>query len=69
MRAVTTVDEVRRILCNPIYAIEICPVLVEAHELLISEDKWIAMAVKDIEEFGAEDFLRTLLDVLKGNYV
>jgi hypothetical protein len=61
-------DDVRRMLANPFYAIEIAPVLAEPHRPMVSEEEWIGAATQDIKEFGAESFLRLLLDVLKGNF-
>ena len=61
-------DDVRRMLANPFYAITIAPIFCEEHEPIVTEDQWIAAASRDIEENGAADFLRLLLDVLKGNY-
>ncbi|CAL9404773.1 hypothetical protein SUDANB58_01521 [Streptomyces sp. enrichment culture] len=56
-------------LVNPFNAIEIHPSLAVPHEPLVSEDDWVRMMVKQIEEQGAEHTLRVLLHVLKGDYV
>ena len=53
---------------NPIYAINIAPVLAEPHPPLIGEDEWIAANAKMIEDLGPEAYLRNLLSILKGNY-
>ena len=53
---------------NPIYAINIAPVLAEPHPLLISEHQWVASNVKLIEDLGPEAYRRNLLSILKGNY-
>ena len=53
---------------NPFYAVEIDPVLAEAHEPLVSEDDWVAANVVAIEELGAEPYLRNLLSILKGSH-
>lgn len=64
-----TVDDLRRIIANPFYCIEIHPSLALTHEPLITEKMWIKSAVNSIKESGAESFLRELLENLKGNTV
>ncbi len=54
---------------NPFNAIEIHPTLAVPHELLMSEDDWVKLVVRQIEEQGAEHVLRVLLHMLKGDYV
>ncbi|MCQ8773414.1 hypothetical protein [Streptomyces telluris] len=54
---------------NPFNAIEIHPSLAVPHEPLVSEDDWVRLMVKEIEEQGAEHTLRVLLHMLKGDYV
>lgn len=56
-------------LLNPFSAIEIHPSLAVPHEPLASEDDWVRLMVKHIEEQGAEHALRVLLHMLKGDYV
>ena len=68
MRDVTE-DDVRRILLNPFYAIEIATVLAEPHDTMVSEDQWVAANAKLIQEIGAEMWLRELLTLLKGGFV
>lgn len=63
-----TPGDVAALNTNPFYAINIDPMLAEPHEPLISEDEWIAANMREIEEQGAEAYLRNLLSVLKGNY-
>jgi hypothetical protein len=63
-----TEDDVRRLAMNPFYAITIEPELCEPHEPMVTEDQWVAANVRMIGDLGAEGYLRTLLDVLKGNY-
>lgn len=60
-----TDDDVRRMLANPMYAIEIHPMMAEPHPTIVTEDQWIGASLATIKEEGAEAFLRTLLDVLK----
>jgi hypothetical protein len=64
-----TEDDVRRMLLNPFYAIEIAPILAEPHDKMVSEDQWVAANAKLIQEIGAEAWLRGLLTVLKGDFV
>ncbi len=64
-----TEEDVRRMLLNPFYAIEIAPVLAEPHDTMVSEDQWVAANAKLIQEIGAEAWLRELLTVLKGDFV
>ncbi|MGW0862682.1 hypothetical protein [Streptomyces sp. NPDC002611] len=54
---------------NPFSAIEIHPSLAVPHEPLVSEDDWVKVMVRHIEEHGAEHALRVLLHTLKGDYV
>ncbi len=48
-----TEDDVRRMLLNPFYAIEIAPVLAEPHDTMVSEDQWVAANGKLIALQGA----------------
>lgn len=68
MRPDWTEADVTGIVGNPVYAINIAPVLAQAHPALISEEKWIAANAKRIEDLGPEAYLRNLLSILKGNY-
>ncbi|HEX4145276.1 MAG TPA: hypothetical protein VHY91_17345 [Pirellulales bacterium] len=60
-----TPDDVRRILANPFYCINIDPRLATEHQPMISEDQWIDAAAKQIKRDGAEKFLRAMLKTLK----
>ncbi|XYH97134.1 hypothetical protein ACMHYB_09750 [Sorangium sp. So ce1128] len=62
-------DDVRRIMLNPFYAIQIAPMLAEPHDPMVTEEQWIAANARLIEEMGTEAWLRELLAVLKGNFV
>lgn len=64
-----TVGELQRIIANPFYAINISPVMCVEHEPLTDEETFIKAGVKSIEENGAENFLRNLLENLKGNFI
>jgi hypothetical protein len=68
MRPDWTPADVTAIIGNPVYAINIAPILAEPHPLLISEQEWTAANTKLIEDLGPEGYLRNLLSILKGNY-
>jgi hypothetical protein len=53
---------------NPFCAITIDPTLSEEHEPLTSREEWIRANTRLLREMGSEAWLRTLLDVLEGNY-
>ena len=63
-----TPADVTGIIGNPVYAINIAPVLAEPHPQLISEEQWVATNAKLIADLGPETYLRNLLSILKGNY-
>ncbi|MET9757476.1 hypothetical protein ABZ016_00225 [Streptomyces sp. NPDC006372] len=64
-----TPEQVAGMLINPFNAIEIHPSLAAPHEPVLSEDEWVRVGVRLIEESGAEFALRALLRNLKGDYV
>jgi len=64
-----TEGDVKRILSNPFYAIQVDESMCVPHETLISEEDWIKSAVKLVEEIGVEEYMKNLLENLKGNYV
>ena len=65
-----TEENIKRIFANPFYCIgEIDPSITIEHKPLITEDIWIKVGVKLISEIGAEEYLKHLLENLKGNYV
>ncbi|MGW1466453.1 hypothetical protein ACWCPT_19145 [Streptomyces sp. NPDC002308] len=64
-----TPELVMGVMLNPFNAIEIHPTLAVPHEPTMSEDDWIKVMVRHIEEQGAEHTLRVLLHMLKGDYV
>ena len=68
MKTDWTPAERNGIVNNPVYAINIDPILAEPHPLLITEAQWIAANVKQIENLGPHEYLRNLLSILKGNY-
>ncbi|MEU7579221.1 hypothetical protein AB0B50_16655 [Streptomyces sp. NPDC041068] len=64
-----TAEAVVGMMINPFNAIEIAPSLAVPHEPAISEDEWVQVGVRLIEENGAEFALRALLRTLKGDYL
>jgi hypothetical protein len=59
-------DDVKDMLINPYYAININPDLATEHSPLVSEAQWIDANLKLIEEIGAHQWLERLLAVLQG---
>lgn len=57
--------EVRKMLANPFYAIEIDESLCSPHEPIVSEDQWVMAALRAMRDHGPEAFLRDLLEALK----
>ena len=57
-------DDVRRVMVNPFYAIQISPTLSVGHEPIISREEWIKANTSAIQEEGAVLWLETLLSVL-----
>lgn len=58
-----------RMISNPFYCLpEVAMIFAEEHECLISEEKWIDANVNLIKEIGAKEFLKNLLENLKGNF-
>jgi len=64
-----TAEAVAGTLINPFSAIQLDPSLAAPHEPLVSEEQWVQVGMRVIEESGAEFFLRALLKILKGDYV
>jgi hypothetical protein len=64
-----TREMVAGVLINPFAAIQIDPSLAVQHETLMSEEQWVQVGMRIIEQTGPEFFLRALLKVLKGDYV
>ncbi|WKE72066.1 hypothetical protein [Streptomyces sp. WP-1] len=62
-------EQVAGMLINPFNAIEIHPALAVPHDPVVTEDEWVRMGVRMIEQHGAEFALRLLLHTLKGDYV
>lgn len=58
-------DELKKVLANPYYAINLDASLGEEHEPIISEEDWVKANAKLIKEIGEEDWLYRLLDALR----
>jgi hypothetical protein len=63
------ISNLKKILVNPFYCINIDEVLSSEHECLISEEDWVKVNLKLIGEIGAENWLYELLGVLEGGYI
>ena len=61
-----TPGDVAAMIGNPFYAVNIDLDLAVAHDLIISEEEWVAANARLIDELGPEPYLRNLLAVLKG---
>jgi hypothetical protein len=59
-------EDVKNMIANPFYAINIEPELALEHQPLVSESQWIAANLKLMDEIGAEEWLERLLAVLQG---
>ncbi|MFF2189005.1 hypothetical protein [Streptomyces sp. NPDC058155] len=64
-----TAEAIVGMMINPFNAIEIAPSLAVPHKPAVSEDEWVQVGVRLIEENGAEFALRALLRTLKGDYL
>ena len=65
-----TEEQIIRILTNPFYCLRnIDARLAREHEPMISEEDFIIGGARLIRELGPEEYLRHLLENLKGNFV
>ena len=64
-------EDVRRIIANPFYCVEIDASMSLSHPTMISEKMFIEAGVKIIAEDGdgGKKYLKSLLENLKGNFV
>lgn len=58
-------QDLKEVVINPFYAINIYPGLAAEHEPLITKEKWVKANENLIKEIGIEEWLKTLLDVLE----
>lgn len=64
-----TAEDLKRIFANPFYCIVVDERMCAPHEPIVTEDEWIKSASNLIKEIGAEEFLKNLLENLRGNWV
>jgi len=60
-----TAEDVRRIIINPFYAINIADSLFGDHPPMVSREEWVAANARLIDEFGQKEWLELLLDTLE----
>lgn len=60
--------EVKQLLINPYYAININPDLASPHSPIVDRDQWVGANQHLINEIGSEEWLRQLLTVLESSY-
>ena len=58
--------DIKRILSNPYYCL---PHFINEHPAMVEEEQWIMAGAELIKEIGAENYLKELLENLKGNFV
>ena len=63
------VEDLRRVVVNPFFAVNISRGLVGLHEPLTTKERWISANKRLIKQMGVEGWLALLLSVLEGNYV
>lgn len=57
--------DMRDVFSNPFYAINISPVMAAVHEPMVSEEMWVKVNLKIMQEIGHEEWLKHLLKALK----
>ncbi len=63
-------NDVARMLSNPFYCLKkIDETFVIGHPVMVTEEEFIKAGVQLIKESGAENYIRHLLENLKGRYV
>jgi hypothetical protein len=58
-------QETKDMFINPFYAINLSPLLLAAHESMVSKEQWVKVNAKLIDEIGKEEWLKQLLSVLE----
>ena len=61
--------DVKAMIVNPFYAVNIVPTLCAEHEPIVDRDQWVQANARLIGEMGAEVWLNLLLDVLESGGV
>jgi len=63
-----TTEQLKKIMANPFYCINIHPIMCEKHEVMIDKETWKKCANRFIHEEGIDEFLDNLLDNLEWNF-
>lgn len=62
-------DHLKQIISNPFYCLRsVSPLFSHDHDPIVSEADWIKAGAKLISDIGPEQYLRLMLDNLKGKY-
>ena len=62
-------DETKKMIINPYYAIDIAPGLSTPHQPMVSKETWVKGNLNLIKDMGTEAWLNMLLVVLESDYV
>lgn len=63
-------NEFTRMISNPFYCLrKVDDIFIGSHAPLVSEEAWIKASVQLMGEIGKEEYLRQLLNNLKGEYL
>lgn len=63
-------QQLKKAIANPFYCLpQVHEIFIQEHDPLITENEWIIANAKLMSEIGSEEWLKLLLDNLKGNYV
>ncbi len=54
---------------NPFYCLTVDEMYCIEHPFLVTEEEWIKTNVNLIKEIGAKEWLESLIDNLKGDYI
>ena len=63
-------QELKKIFCNPFYCLnKVDDVFAKEHEPMITEEGFIQAGEILIKQIGVKEYLKLLLENLKGNYI
>jgi hypothetical protein len=64
-------NNIKKVFSNPFYCLGegISDVFTQKHKALVSEEQFIKAGVNLIKEIGSEEYIKLLLENLKGNYI
>lgn len=63
-----TPEAIASMFCDPFYCLpQVAEFYTSPHKPMVSEEEWIRVGVRFIEDHGAETFLQNLLKNLKGD--